>query len=220
MKGQITKTLPRNDWDKVVIHENNDPLLELKETERIKIGLVKKDYESLFFVRKTVAEKLQKVSLLLPAGINLVIIEGYRTMQSQQHEWDSVFKKIKSNDESLTDEEVEVQARLVVAKPSPLSNHHCGGAVDISLIYDNGILVDMGTNYISASSIEDKIKFPMLSDKITEEQKKNRKILRDVMETENFVWYPGEWWHYCWGDRMWAVYTNQTECYYGPIELE
>jgi D-alanyl-D-alanine dipeptidase len=59
----------------------------------------------------------------------------------------------------------------------------------------------------------------MLSDKITEEQKANRKILRDAMEKEDFVWYPGEWWHYCFGDRMWAVYSNQKECFYGPIEL-
>jgi D-alanyl-D-alanine dipeptidase len=62
-------------------------------------------------------------------------------------------------------------------------------------------------------------KFKMLSDKITDEQKANRKILRDAMEKEDFVWYPGEWWHYCFGDRMWAVYSNQRECFYGPIEL-
>lgn len=39
------------------------------------------------------------------------------------------------------------------------------------------------------------------------------------MKKEDFVWYPGEWWHYCFGDRMWAVYSNQIECFYGPIEL-
>lgn len=68
-------------------------------------------------------------------------------------------------------------------------------------------------------SVEWYKKIQMFSDKITNEQKQNRKTLQDAMETENFVWYPGEWWHYCWGDRMWAVYTNQTECYYGPIYL-
>jgi len=30
------------------------------------------------------------------------------------------------------------------------------------------------------------------SDEITDEQKANRKILRDTMEKEDFVWYPGE----------------------------
>jgi D-alanyl-D-alanine dipeptidase len=38
------------------------------------------------------------------------------------------------------------------------------------------------------------------------------------MEAEDFVWYPGEWWHYCYGDRMWAVYSGRTECMYGSLE--
>ena len=58
----------------------------------------------------------------------------------------------------------------------------------------------------------------MFSEDINEDQKQNRKILREAMERAGFVWYPGEWWHYCYGDRMWAVYTNRQECFYGPIQ--
>ncbi|MCC6520971.1 hypothetical protein IT403_03270 [Candidatus Nomurabacteria bacterium] len=38
------------------------------------------------------------------------------------------------------------------------------------------------------------------------------------MTSVGFVYYPGEWWHYCYGDRMWAVYSRRKECVYGPVQ--
>jgi len=214
---EITKTLPRSQWQNVVIRETGEPLVEVKQTSRLKIGLVTKLYEPFFFVRQTVEEKLLSVSEILPTGVNLVLIEGYRTLKSQQESWDRKFQKIKEENPIWTDEQIEQQVRLVIAKPAPLANHHCGGAVDITLAYSDGTLLDMGTPYPSeAMSADWYKKLQMLSSEISEEQKANRKILRDAMETENFVWYPGEWWHYCYGDRMWAVYSGQAECFYGP----
>lgn len=221
MKNQIEKTLPRSAWDNVTIRENNELLFEVQETEKLKIDLISKSYIPSFLVRKTIAEKLYKVSENLPEGINLVLIEGYRTMKSQQDSWNSACLKLKIENPDWTEEQIEQQVRLVLAKPTPLANHHCGGAVDVALMKRDGTFLDMGTSYPSeAMSAEWYKKFPMLSDQITDKQKVNRKILRDAMETEDFVWYPGEWWHYCWGDRMWAVYSNQTECFYGPVYLD
>jgi D-alanyl-D-alanine dipeptidase len=221
MINQITKTLSRSAWQKVVVHENNESLVEVKETARLKIGLVSKRCQPSFYVRQTVAEKLLKVSENLPKGINLVLIEGYRNLKSQQEFWDMKFQKLKQENPSWIDEQIEQQVRLVAAKPSPLANHHCGGAIDVTLAYSDGTLLDCGTPYPSeAMSADWYKKFQMLSNEITDEQKANRKILRFAMETEDFVWYPGEWWHYCWGDRMWAVYSNQTECFYGPAYLQ
>jgi D-alanyl-D-alanine dipeptidase len=220
MKNQIEKVLPRSAWGNVVIHENDEPLVEVKQTQKLKIGLIQKSYQQSFFVRKTVAEKLRRVAERLPEGIHLTLIEGYRSLDSQQESWDTKFEKLKTENPDWTDEQVEQQVRMVVAKPTPLANHHCGGAVDVALVKEDGTFIDMGTQYPNeAMSAEWYKKFLMLSSDITEEQKANRKILRDAMETEDFVWYPGEWWHYCWGDRMWAVYSEQANCVFGSIEL-
>ena len=220
MINQISKTLPRSEWQKIAIHETNERLVEVIETSRLKIGLVKKQYEQFFFARKTVVEKLAKVSEILPQGINLVLIEGYRTLKAQQESWDRKFQKLKEENPTWTEEQIDQKVRLVVAKPAPLANHHCGGAVDVTLAHSDGTLLDMGTPYPSqAMSAEWYKKFQLLSSEITDEQKTNRKILRDAMETQDFVWYPGEWWHFCWGDRMWAVYSNKTECFYGSIDF-
>ncbi len=220
MKNQITQVLPRSAWEKVIIQENNEPLVEMKEIDRLKIGLVSKSYTPSFFVRQTVAEKLYRVSETLPQEMHLVLIEGYRTMQAQQSEWNRVFQELQQENPTWTHDQIEFQVRQYVAKPAPLANHHCGGAIDVTLCYSNGVLLDMGSSYISEAPITDKVRFPMFSSEITKEQHMNRKILRDAMESEDFIWYPGEWWHYCWGDRMWAVYSNQIECYYGPAYLE
>ena len=204
----------------IIIKENNEPLVEIRETSRIRLGLKGLNYETLFFVRKSVAEKLILVSKSLPEGINLLIIEGYRTTEAQQKLWSEEYKKIKSVNPSWTDEEIERQTRMVIAKPDPLANHHCGGALDLTLVYSDGLLVDMGGPYISSlATEEDRDKFPMMSEHITENQAQNRKILRDAMTAQDFAWYGNEWWHYCYGDRMWATYIDRNECFYGSIEI-
>lgn len=217
--NQITKTLPRAAWQNVVVLENDEPLVEIQETNKLKPGLISKNYQPTFLVRRTVAEKLRKVADSLPEDLVLVLIEGYRTLAAQNNSWNSKFHKLRIENPDWTDEEVEQQVALVVARPQPLANHHCGGAIDVTLAYRNGSLVNMGTPYPSFSMSADwHKKFMMLSEEITPEEQANRLILRSAMESEGFVWYPGEWWHYCWGDRMWAVYSERPECFYGPIE--
>jgi len=216
---QINKILSRFSWNNVIIQENNEPLVELVETPKLKLGGVHKEYEPLFLVRKTIAEKLYKISELLPSGIVLVVIEGYRSTKHQQYLWDENFQKVKTENLQWSDEEIDKQVRLVIARPHPLANHHCGGAVDVTLAYESGEMLDMGSPYPAIAYGDDtRIKFPMFSDRIEEYHELNRKLLRAHMEREDFIWYPGEWWHYCYGDRMWAVYSEKLVCFYGPIE--
>lgn len=217
MKNKITKVLSRKNWEDIVIKENKEPLVEIEETDRIKIGLIKKQYEQSYLIRKTLLEKLKRVSENLPKDLNLLIIEGFRSVENQKKVWNRKFIEIKEEKPELFDEEIEKLVGLIVARPLPLANHNCGGAIDVTLINSKGDIIDMGTPYPDKGfGPEWHSKFKMLSEEITEEQKENRKILREAMEKEEFVWYPGEWWHYCWGDRMWAVYSNQKECFYGP----
>lgn len=217
--AQINKVLPRSAWENIVIQEINEPLVQLKETAKLKLGGIHKEYKPLFLVRKSIADKLYNVAESLPSGIVLVVIEGYRTMEHQQQSWDRNFQRVKNDNPHWNDEEIDKTIRLVIARPHPLANHHCGGAIDVTLAYENGELLDMGSPYPSeAYGTDIRNLFPMFSPLITEVQEENRKLLRTYMEQEDFVWYPGEWWHYCYGDRMWAVYSEKSVCFYGPIE--
>lgn len=216
MNKQIIKTLPKSAWQDVVIIENNEHLVEVMETEMLIHGSQFGPWESnnSYLLRETVANMLYKASELLPSGYKLAIVEGVRSIEKQQEHWNRKFEHFLANHPEWSQKEVEHQTALVVARPVPLANHNCGGAVDVALIY-NEKLVDMGS--LPQALVEKKI-VEMFSELITDEQKKNRSILREAMELVGFVWYPGEWWHYCYGDRMWAVYTGQKECVYGPIQ--
>lgn len=198
---QIKQVLPRKYWDRVSIVENNELMVEYGGS----------------FVRKVVAEKLDRVKQNIPAGYFLKIIEGYRSLEKQQQAWNQKKSQVISENPSWTSDQVDAEVRLVVARPNGVTNHICGGAVDVCLIDAHGIMIDCGTEYAPANE-DGRKKCPMFSNLITQEQKENRKILRTVMESAGFVWYPGEWWHYCYGDRMWAVYTGRTDCFYGAVE--
>lgn len=221
MTDQTTKTLPKSAWQGVVIKESNEPLAEVLESNRVKIiNLFKDNYNPSYCVRNGVADKLIKVFNLLPSNVNLVLIEGYRTLKNQENSWNKLFEKIKSENPKLNNEQIEDKVKLVIARPSPLAKHHCGGAVDVTLCFSSGELLDMGTDYLSEpASIEIQNKYPMECLNLSDIQNENRKILRDAMVRVGFVWYPGEWWHYCYGDRMWAVYTGREKCFYGPVDF-
>lgn len=217
--SQIRYTLPRSEWEQVVVCENNEELVQVYETEKLVLNLVHKNYDADYRVRKTIADKLSQVSQSLPDGYKLVLIEGYRSLQHQQYSWDQKCAALHSEYPDWTQEQIENAARLVVAKPSKNANHVTGGAVDVVLCDSALNLLDMGSPYpFTSNDMQYRDKFPMFARGLMSEQEKNRKILRDAMTIAGFVYYPGEWWHYCYGDRMWAVYTGRIECFYNAVE--
>lgn len=206
---QITTTLPKSAWQNIIIEENNDPIVIMSPTSKLRLA------NENITIRKTLVAMLEKAANNLPDEFYLYIIEGVRSMEDQEKTWNESYKEIQKEFPNKDQEFREHQTNLLVAKPAPLANHNCGGAVDVQLVYkENNNFVDMGT---PAKAGHGYAKTQMLSDEITNIQKQNRRILREAMEQAGFVWYPGEWWHYCYGDRMWAVYTRQERCFYGPV---
>lgn len=207
---QITTTLPKSAWKNVIIEENNDSILIISPTSNLKLA------NPNIKIRKTLVAMLEKAADNLPDEFYLYIIEGVRSLEDQEKAWNESYKEIQKEFPNKDQEFWEHQTNLLVAKPSPLANHNCGGAVDVQLVYkENNDFVDMGT---PAKAGHGYSKTQMFSNEITDTQKQNRKVLREAMEKAGFIWYPGEWWHYCYGDRMWAVYTRQEKCFYGPID--
>ncbi|MDB4984277.1 MAG: peptidase vanX D-ala-D-ala dipeptidase [Patescibacteria group bacterium] len=220
MRKQIQKTLPKSAWDSVGINETNEELVEIFPTEKIILMPIElfPGITTSFMVRKSVFGKIHQAAALLPEGIALVVIEGYRSMSKQKMCWERKWNIVKSEHPDWNDDKIDIEVRQVVARPVGISNHVCGGAVDVMLAKTNGELLDFGTQYAAATEAE-RPKAPMFAKGLTDVQIKNRTLLREAMESVGFVWYPGEWWHYCYGDRMWAVYSWRKESFYGPIEM-
>ena len=71
------------------------------------------------------------------------------------------------------------------------SGHTRGSTIDLTIIKTDGSFVDMGGTFDLFSEISH-----YDNQKLTSEQKKNRKILRDAMTKAGFKGIYSEWWHY------------------------
>ena len=88
--------------------------------------------------------------------------------------------------------------------------HQSGGAIDLTLLYKNTPL-DMGGEY--NSSLNSKT----YSKNITQQQKRNRKILISAMCRAGFQNYPNEWWHWSYGDRAYTTYKHKKFAIYDKV---
>jgi D-alanyl-D-alanine dipeptidase len=91
--------------------------------------------------------------------------------------------------------------------------HQTGGAIDITLCDVHGSDLNLGTK-IPEHNNKTKTKSFFLQ----KEEFVNRNILQKAMIKAGFKNYPSEWWHFCFGDKMWAAYSWKSKCFYGHID--
>lgn len=85
-----------------------------------------------------------------------------------------------------------------VADPDKGSIHNYGAAVDLTVCDETGKEIDMGTPFdffgdLAQPRLEEKF---LKEKKLTEEQVKNRMILRKAMKEAGFIPLEIEWWHF------------------------
>jgi D-alanyl-D-alanine dipeptidase len=90
-----------------------------------------------------------------------------------------------------------------VADPDRISMHNYGAAVDVSIIDNEGHLLDMGSPFdffgeISQPRFEEKL---LEEGAITATHYRNRHLLRNLMEKAGFKSIGSEWWHFNAGDK-------------------
>lgn len=133
--------------------------------------------EARAFLQKPAAKAVVRVhKKLKKQGLGLVIFDGYRPWTITKLFWD------------VTPED----KRKFVANPEKGSKHNRGCAVDLS-IFDlkTGALVPMPSAYDEFTERAS----PNYSGG-TEEETRNRELLRKLMEAEGFTVNPNEWWHF------------------------
>lgn len=106
---------------------------------------------------------------------------------------------------------LEIGGVFVASTPNTAA-HVSGAAVDAVLVDKNFNSLDMGVPYIHPGP-ESKTDFFDLSN----EAKKNRKILLDVMEKNGFANYLYECWHFSMGDKIAAKIQGKEFAIYGPV---
>ena len=143
-------------------------------------------------VRKRVAALLENAQRALPPHFEIKVTSGFR-----------------SEAEQLALREKFGNKQRVAAD----SGHSSGGAVDVMLFYC-GKEIDCGDSYLEFTA-----NTPTWSNTLSRSQQRNRFILYNAMTQAGFVNYPLEWWHFCYGDKMYAAYKFEKKAIYGKATI-
>ncbi|CAD5980974.1 D-alanyl-D-alanine dipeptidase [Planktothrix tepida] len=181
--------------------------------------------DSPYYLRQSVLERLLTAQLLLQDNYpnwKILIFDAYRPVEVQQfmvdYSFNQLLKERRLNQHSLSAEQHQsiltevyqfwAAPSLDPATPPP---HSTGAALDITLVNETGTWVNMGSEIDEISPRSYPNYFENSSDPTEQNYHQNRQILSKVMKTAGFQQHPNEWWHFSWGDQLWAWLTNQQQ---------
>lgn len=149
------------------------------------------------YVREEVAEALVRARKELPEGYNFEIHDGKRTKEDQRRiikiceedfknrfpdSWEDKLKKFTGGYESLE-------------KELPQDTHRNGGAIDLTILDEDGRKLNMGGRKFNKTSNLDYYENKNLSGN-EKEIMENRMLLKKVMKKAGFRPNPKEWNHW------------------------
>lgn len=174
---------------------------------------------SELYVRSSVKEKLHEInSRLQDARLELHIFDAWRTQATQTYCRDVWFYNyLQLSEPSWSEERIReeigkywaagpnTEEGIDIKSPPP---HATGGVVDISIAFLGGEQLWMGTIFddVSAAAHTDYLEkhVPQERSFTYLEALKNRRLLYWLMSDAGFEVNPNEWWHFSWGDQLWA----------------
>jgi len=176
-------------------------------------------------LRVSVGEKLARVNARLkPEGLELFLFDAWRPKAVQAYFHDVWMPaELQRRDPSLTGDALTHEVERYWAAPSTDAEspapHATGGAVDLTIRWIGGETLWMGSIFDDATALAHADRFESLdvaalsfSD---EEARANRRLLHWLMTEQDFAGHPDEWWHFSWGDQMWAKLTGADAAVYG-----
>ena len=208
-------TIPAAFINQMPIRENNEIMVDIKQDESLFFSKELKKKKKVYLRVKTY-QLLKQAQRLLPRECCFKVYSAYRSMAEQKALWEKEFQLQKKLSPGLSESALERLVRARYADPRRgFGGHQTGGAIDVTLCDKKGKDFDMGTGYLDMAS-----QTLTSSHKISKEARRNRRILFRALTSQGLQNYPAEWWHYCYGDRMWAAYQRKDHAVYGLVEKE
>jgi zinc D-Ala-D-Ala dipeptidase len=191
---------------------------DLREVPAIRLDARKADDTGAYaHLRAGVLDRLIAAQSLLPAGLQLLVVEGYRPLALQRRYFDEYCARLAADHPEWSDERVRRQASRYIAPPE-FAPHVAGAAVDLTVCAEDGAELPMGTE-VNASPEESNGACYTASTTISAQERANRDVLSGVLRAVGLVNYPTEWWHWSYGDLYWAFVTGRPAARYGPVDL-
>lgn len=217
-----------HDWkiiEKISIVESSEPLYPIPNTENLKQFPIYFAHNiahaiNICVARQSVAQKLQQAADLLPEHLGIVVLDAWRSRAVQQAVQDEVGNVIQATYPQLTATEHHQLLSQFVAPVSPdfISPHLTGGSVDITL-FDRatGDWLDMGSAFDEPT---ERSYTHFYEDQPKHVACYHRRLLYSVMTQVGFSNLPTEWWHFDYGNPLWAHYNQQSHAIYGAAHWD
>ncbi len=174
--------------------------------------------------RAGVRDRLLRAAHALPPGMRLVVLDAWRPLSVQQYLYDTLRRVLAERHPELPDRELDRRTREFVAPPSPgpraPSPHLTGGSVDLTLCDDRGRLLDMGSEFDEVTPRSHTVFYEAPTDAPGIDIRNRRRLLYHAMARADFTNLPSEWWHYDFGNPLWALHQGEPVAMYGATEPE
>jgi D-alanyl-D-alanine dipeptidase len=181
------------------------------------------------WLRRSVAEKLGRVNVRIASvGLELFLFDAWRPRAVQAYFHDVWMPdQLRRRDPSLAGaalrEEVERYWSAPTQDEASPAPHATAAAVDLTLRWKDGDSLWMGSLFDDVTALANRDRFENLAaDNFSysdAEARANRRLLHGLMTDEGFAGHPDEWWHFSWGDQMWAALTDAPAAHYGEAAI-
>lgn len=157
-------------------------------------------------LRNGLVDRLVAANARLPDEFQLVIIDGWRP-RSFQYELYSYYKDLLGND---------ITGFVADPGTGAVPPHTTGGAVDLTLRW-RGAPLGLGSDFdeFSPAAAAGSGSLEGLSSRA----QRLRALMSRVLQDEGFVPYPLEWWHWSYGDQLWAKRGGHRCAIYNEVKL-
>jgi D-alanyl-D-alanine dipeptidase len=206
--------------DGIMIAESGEPLVPVIGGAGIHVapayferGITSAPAE--IFLREQVLETLQQVSARLPAGFELLVWDGLRSLETHQELVDRFRSELghKKDRDAIVARYLTFppnSERTLRRRPPP---HTTGGAVDLTLCDSTGMALDLGAGFDQFDEASWLVHYE--NDSSGREIRRNRRILFWSMLDAGFAPYAMEYWHYELGTMLAAAWHGERCAEYG-----
>ena len=225
-------------WNKIPIKESGDKLIAIPSYFKFAdphpyfcLGAPYSDKKSIWKLREEVVRRLIKVNDYLAfrkSSLSLLIYDSWRPLVVQEFMFKRAFRdECRKLDIQPSINKMKEYPNIIkkVEKfwaypsfdekyPPP---HSTGGALDVSLCDRYGELVEMGSDIDQMDETSNPYYYKNADKGETLIWNSRRNLLKDVMVKYGFVQHPNEWWHFSFGDQLWAWKNKKTNAIYGKI---
>lgn len=235
--------MPLRPWSPVPIVDSGEPLLplpaellRLEPHPYVAVGAPYGSSGSPFRLRQGVIQRLFQAQGALQAlqpGWRLAIFDAWRPLAVQrfmvQH---AITEECAAR--GLDPRQPSPQRQAVLEEvgrfwappsedPATPPPHSTGAAVDLTLAHADGALVAMGSPIDAIGAVSEPDHFLRLAEGLPDGDERrlalawhhHRQLLAAAMASAGFARHPNEWWHFSWGDQLWAWRSGQERACYG-----